>query len=62
MKKHAITARVDLSSADAARNSKAMSDFERRLQESDDRVKGVTLSIKGFDDSVRKELEEILKK
>ena len=62
MKKQAITARVDLSSADAARHSEAMSDFERRLQATEDGVKRVTLSIKGVDDSVRKELEEILKK
>jgi hypothetical protein len=39
-----------------------MSDFERRLQATEDGVKRVTLSIKGVDDSVRKELEEILKK
>jgi hypothetical protein len=62
LKKQAITARVDLSSADAARHSEAMSDFERRLQATEDGVKRVTLSIKGVDDSVRKELEEILKK
>ena len=62
MKKQAITARADLSSADAARHSEAMSDFERRLQATEDRVTRVTLSIKGVDDSVRKELEEILKK
>ena len=58
----AITARVDLSSADAARHSEAMSDFEKRLQATEDGVKGVTLSVKGVGDSVRKELEEILKK
>jgi ABC-type transporter Mla subunit MlaD len=58
----AVTTRVDLSSADAARNSEALSDLERRLQATEDGVKGVSLSVKGVEDSLRGELAKILER
>jgi hypothetical protein len=45
LKNQAVTTRLDLSSAAAAQNSEAMSDFERRLQVTEDGVKGVSHSV-----------------
>ena len=38
LKNQAVTTRLDLSSADAARHSEAMSSFEKRLQKTEDGV------------------------
>lgn len=61
-KKQAVTACLDLSSADATRQSEALSDLERRLQATEDVVKGVRLSVTGVEDSVRIQLDEIRKR
>ena len=57
-----MTARLDLSSADATRQSEALSDLERRLQATEDVVKEVRLSVTGVEDSVRIQLDEIRKR
>jgi hypothetical protein len=57
-----VTACLDLSSADATRKSEALSDLERRMQATEDVVKGVRLSVKGVEDSVRIQLDEIRKR
>lgn len=57
-----FTAYLNLSSADAARPSEALNEFDRQPQVTEDGVKGATLPVKGVEDSVRKELDEILKR
>ena len=47
LKNQAVTTRLDLSSADAARLSAALSDLERRVQATEDGVNGVTDSLRG---------------
>jgi hypothetical protein len=42
--------------------SSALNEFDRLPQVTEDGVKGATLPVKGVDDSVRKELDEILKR
>ena len=62
MKNQAVTTRLDLSSADAARLSAALSDLERRVQATEDGVKGVTDSVNGDKDSLRVELAKVLER